>query len=280
MRRILFFAIISIFIFSLSISGQKDKDERSSAAAQVGNINERATMLVKPTVPGDLVISGADGTTLSVNVTVDTSGSVVSAKCSASCHPELKAAAEAAAKASKFEPLIVDGQPVRYRGSIRYPVAMGRVDWYAFGLGLRSAQLFETTPVTPAAAFLTSAFEDERVRLRELDVDTAYPERVSAIEGVIGDLRGRLKGKDAWLFDFGLAMRRITAALNTVKIDRAEVGKGVAEIAALPTAPAGISKEVLDKVREISKFKIAANTPDNDLRAAIFRLTLLKSEPK
>lgn len=278
MRIILFFAIISISVFSLSISAQKERE--GSAAVSVSNMNERATMLVKPTVPDDLVISGADGTTLSVNVTVDGDGHVVSAKCSASCHPQLKAVAETAAKASKFEPLVVDGRPVRYQGSVKYPVAMGRVDWYAVGLGLRSAQLFEATPVAPAAAFLTSAFDAERIRLRELDTDTAYPARIVAIDEVIGSLRNRLAGKDAWLFNLGLAMRRITASLNTTQIDRAEVQKGIAEMAAMPAAPAGVSKEVTDKVGEISQFKIAPDISDTDLRTAIFRLTLLKSEPK
>lgn len=84
----------------------------------VGVINSRATALPKPAYPPlarQMRVSGE----VSVNVTVDENGNVMSAR-AVSGHALLRPAAEAAARQSRFNPVKVGNQNVRANGTIVY----------------------------------------------------------------------------------------------------------------------------------------------------------------
>lgn len=90
----------------------------SPSNVNVGIINSRATSLPKPAYPPTAKQMGAAGT-VSVQVLVDESGNVVSAK-AVSGHPLLRQSAEAAARQSRFNPIKVGDKPVRANGTLVY----------------------------------------------------------------------------------------------------------------------------------------------------------------
>ena len=83
-----------------------------------GVLNGRAVHLAQPPYPQIAKQAHASGTVV-VQVVIDENGNVISAR-AASGHPLLQAAAVAAARASKFSPTKLSGQPVKVSGVIQY----------------------------------------------------------------------------------------------------------------------------------------------------------------
>jgi len=83
-----------------------------------GVLNGKAVRLVQPPYPAIARQAHASGTVV-VQVLIDENGNVVTAHAS-SGHPLLQAAAVAAARASKFSPTKLSGQPVKVTGIIQY----------------------------------------------------------------------------------------------------------------------------------------------------------------
>lgn len=83
-----------------------------------GVVNGKAVNLVKPPYPPAARAVRASGA-VNVQVTIDEEGNVISAS-AVSGHPLLKSAAEQAARASKFSPMVLSGQKVKVTGVIVY----------------------------------------------------------------------------------------------------------------------------------------------------------------
>jgi len=83
-----------------------------------GVLNGKATSLPKPAYPAAARAVRAGGS-VSVQVTISESGSVISAN-AVSGHPLLRAAAESAARGAHFSPTLLSGQPVKVTGVITY----------------------------------------------------------------------------------------------------------------------------------------------------------------
>jgi protein TonB len=83
-----------------------------------GVLNGKAVHLVQPPYPAIAKQAHASGTVV-VQVLIDENGNVVSAHAT-SGHPLLQAAAVSAARASKFSPTKLSGQPVKVTGIIQY----------------------------------------------------------------------------------------------------------------------------------------------------------------
>jgi len=83
-----------------------------------GVLNGKAVSKPQPAYPSLARAARATGT-VTVQVTVDETGSVVSAA-AVSGHPLLHAAAVAAAKQAKFTPTLLSGKPVRISGVLTY----------------------------------------------------------------------------------------------------------------------------------------------------------------
>jgi len=81
-------------------------------------MNGKATYLAKPAYPPIAKAVHAAGA-VSVQVLVSEEGNVISAS-AVSGHPLLRASAVAAARASKFSPTKLSGQPVKVSGVIVY----------------------------------------------------------------------------------------------------------------------------------------------------------------
>ena len=83
-----------------------------------GVLNGKAISLPKPPYPPIARAAHASGTVV-VQVTVDENGNVISAS-AISGHPLLQAAAVVAARAAKFSPTMLSGQPVKVTGILQY----------------------------------------------------------------------------------------------------------------------------------------------------------------
>jgi len=83
-----------------------------------GVLNGKAVHLVQPSYPQIARQAHASGTVV-VQVLIDENGNVISAH-AVSGHPLLQAVAVAAARASKFSPTKLSGQPVKVNGVIQY----------------------------------------------------------------------------------------------------------------------------------------------------------------
>jgi TonB family protein len=83
-----------------------------------GVLNGKATSLPKPAYPAAAKAVRAGGS-VSVQVTIDENGSVISANAT-SGHPLLRGAAESAARGARFSPTLLSGQKVKVTGVITY----------------------------------------------------------------------------------------------------------------------------------------------------------------
>jgi TonB family protein len=83
-----------------------------------GVLNGKAISLPKPAYPPIAKAARASGA-VNVQVTVDESGAVISAR-AVSGHPLLQQAATSAARGAKFRPTLLSGQPVKVTGVIVY----------------------------------------------------------------------------------------------------------------------------------------------------------------
>ncbi len=96
----------------------KKIEPKKEVIASLGVVTGKATYLPKPPYPVPAKLIGAEGT-VSVQITIDLDGSVISSR-AVSGHPLLKRAAEDAARRAKFSPTYLSNKPVKATGIIAY----------------------------------------------------------------------------------------------------------------------------------------------------------------
>jgi protein TonB len=96
----------------------KPSPPKPTAPISGGVLNGKAISLPKPQYPAIARTARASGT-VTVQVTIDENGSVISAH-AVGGHPLLQAAAVAAARQARFSPTKLSGQPVKVTGVITY----------------------------------------------------------------------------------------------------------------------------------------------------------------
>ena len=276
-------AILFLIVVVLIAIGRIDAQSKELPRYQIPDLNGRATLLVKPELSEQQLMSGADGSTVVLRLIVDTDGNVTTATCSATCSQTMKAAAETAAKQSKFKPLVVNGEAVPFWGTLLYTFAYGRIDWFAFGSSLKSAFLFDNISVGPPAAHLTTEFGEEKSRLQNLDRQGVTLEtRWSTIREVVAAIKQKLKPRDAWIFDLGLTLRDVTfITVLSEKTNREELQKAFQALGPLArSAPADISPELVEQLKKLSTYTVPLDIPEQELRAAIREMTMKIRPPK
>ena len=110
------------------VPGMRTADPESSSTTSVGpldigNLNSYCKDPVKPIYPQAAVQTRAMGD-VNVSVMLDEEGKVIEAKARSGA-ASLRAAAENAAKRSKFTPILKDGKPVRATGFMIYKFTLG-----------------------------------------------------------------------------------------------------------------------------------------------------------
>jgi hypothetical protein len=269
MNRALFFVIIALSTLSVALGQDSEGKER---VYSVPDINGRATLLVQPEVPGDVSFK-TDGKTLIVRVVVGPDGNVISAKCSLDCPKAAARQAEMAAMASKFRPLIIGGQVVKYDGTLMYTIAVEKVNWFRFATALQSTYIFDNLSLEPVAAMLTSEFVEERTKLQDLDKGVELAFRWKTIEGVRNSIRGKLKDRDAWWFNLGFAMREATSPFQSdKKLDLSEVQTAISSLAKFAeSAPPDVPPSTVENLRRLSTYKIDSAMAPQEVRQAILK---------
>jgi TonB family protein len=131
-----------------------------------GVVNGKALKLAKPAYPPAAKAVRASGA-VNVQILIDEEGSVVSAT-AVSGHPLLRAAAEQAARESKFAPTRLNGQPVRVSGVVVYNFVPAEtpLSWTQIGYRLAKAGMTkdfgENFPASSIAAQIPSEWTEEK----------------------------------------------------------------------------------------------------------------------
>ena len=272
MKRIL---ILLVVLVLTSITHFAQKTNTEYIRYSVPDINARATLLIKPELSGDVMIAN-DGTTIKLKVIVDADGNVLSAKCSLACPAAVIAPAEAAATASKFRPLIVGGNAVKYSGILIYSIPIERVNWYRFGQALYSTYVFENISVDPAAGMLTSEFADEKNKLLDMNnKGVEYATRRKTIENVSYSFMRKLKPEDYWWFRLGMAVRATgTPFQSDLPLNREKVQNALIDLGKfVDSAPSDISKEMIEALKAASAYKLEDGLSRRDQFEVVLKLT-------
>jgi TonB family protein len=111
-------AVADVTSDNLSATNNSTVTYRPTRVITGGELNGKAISLPSPPYPPIARQAHASGN-VTVQVTVDENGNVISAR-AASGHPLLQAAAVAAARQAKFSPTKVSGQLVKLQGSLIY----------------------------------------------------------------------------------------------------------------------------------------------------------------
>ncbi len=273
MRKLIFHSLLWTGAFLVTAVAQSPADDR---VLEVPDINGMAVSLVKPAFPETAVAVDADGAGVVLRVIVDENGNVISATCSKTCHSMLKDAAELAAIQSKFKPMMKDGRPVKYQGTLLYTFIVNRVDWFRFGTAIESTRQFDNISLGPVAQILSAEFSKEKESLLTLDVKGVdYDTRQKVIAEVVGSFKTKLKGVDLWRFDLGMSLRRITFWPQAGGlIDRVELQKAIDGLSNnISSSPESVSELLIKELTVISKYRVPPDISERDLRQAIVGFT-------
>lgn len=250
----------------------------------IPDLNKRAAVLISPIVSDEIIFGELDGTTISLRVVIDREGNVESVLAPASFSAEVRAAAEQAAKESKFQPLVVNGARERYFGHLQYSFAYQRMDWFAFGTGLKSVHNFDNISVGPVAAKLTVRWAEERAKLEAIDRVRDIDERIKTIASMIDHFRSKLTGREQWLFSAAVVVRNATfwSMVGGAKINRAELQSALERIASVTkNAPPDIPAEFVEALKRMSEYQVGLELGERELRQEVSRLAMsLRNYPR
>jgi TonB family protein len=164
--QILSAAMFVLLGFSVT-SAQTSASEKTISS---GVLNGKASSLAKPSFPAAARAVRAGGA-VNVQVLIDEEGNVVSAS-AISGHPLLRQASEQAARASKFAPTLLSGQPVKVTGIVVYnyvlPMSFVQIG-YELALAEKSHALPDDFPAYTMAANLPKDWSEEKTQALQLN---------------------------------------------------------------------------------------------------------------
>lgn len=202
MARNFFFIVFCILVLVISnVSAQNATETNEIKSINKGVVNGSAVSLAKPAYPPAAKAVRAEGA-VSVQVTIDEEGNVISAEAK-SGHPLLQAAAIEAARQSKFKPTLLQGQAVKVTGVIVYNFVADRSasgdnpNWYNAGRTLaaleKGASLRYSFPAQ-LGSLLLNDWTLERDYLQKLnDLRTAEFEAVKNSPDLIGEVEEKVQ---------------------------------------------------------------------------------------
>jgi len=251
-----------------------------------GVINGKAVTLIKPEYPAAAVSAGISGA-VNVQVTIDESGNVISAR--ATSGPDLlRSGAEVAALQSKFKPTTLAGEPVKVSGIIVYnfepPNRAHQIRGVLLGAVLNAPEILDFVEKDGS---MDSTFGAEIAK--EFPLLSKEVEPLNSLSGLSAEelakifaqvavkVEAKLTGDDAWQFSLGKRLAGIVnetakrAKNETYKIDesifRAEL-LSIREL--LKTVPEAFSRSMLKKFKELSDLGDKENLTSNENLSLIF----------
>ncbi|MDQ3041824.1 MAG: energy transducer TonB [Acidobacteriota bacterium] len=135
-----------------------------------GVLNGKAASLPKPAYPAAARAVNASGA-VNVQVTIDENGDIISAN-AVSGHPLLRQVSEQAARAAKFLPTKLQGQPVSVTGIIVYNFVMP-MTFTQIGYELSLAEKSKTIPrfqISSISGTFPKEWEEEKEALKNLEL--------------------------------------------------------------------------------------------------------------
>ena len=270
------FCLLLVFSIFTNIEAQTKKPVETVSA---GIINGKAVSLPKPEYPSEARQSNLTGK-VSVKVTIDESGKVISAKTISGIeNPQIRKVCEKAAMKAEFSPTILSGKPVKVTGVIVYNFIDDKTNEQklaVFGIStflyiIRSSasdiskfnKLFESDDIIKDTIDEFSAFRNELSPLSSLE--KMPPEnRVRKVDEVIKAVQAKLDASQAWQFELGedfaglfypFLLASKDAQIDVGKIDESLIKANLSKIKQLClTAPPDFPKDVLLKLKELAEF--------------------------
>ncbi|MBX3243344.1 MAG: TonB family protein [Acidobacteria bacterium] len=273
-------AVVTILLMlatSLFAFGQEAPERKPIIG---GVLNGKAISLPKPTYPEDARAARVQGT-IKVQIVVDESGKVISAKTLDGVElPSMRAAAEAAALNATFSPTLLSGQPVKVQGVIEYDfvfssTASNEKKMAIMGLG---TFIYLSHSLIDASDEVRRAFLDDEEYPGE-DTDE-FPELKDEIEVVLGAvskmdgqtrpilelassrIESKLKGDALWQFSIGRTYGSLMGCFvltvdedgpDPQKLDAKKVSSLLIELdEKLKAAPASVPEDVLQSLRSLA----------------------------
>ena len=244
-----------------------------------GVINGKALSLPKPEYPAEarkLRITGS----VSVQVTIDESGNVISAKAISGVeNSALRKVSEEAAMKAKFTPTKLSGQPVKVTGVIVYnfvddvsneqKVKVFGVSTFLYMLRNSAGDLENFNKFFDSPDFIKESmieFSEFSAELSPLDgiAKLTPAARRTKIDEAISAVKGKLNDSGLWQFElgenFGGIMSELIAMgsdenIDLSKFNEARVKKNLLRIKELSLgAPPDFPKDVLAKLAEFGEF--------------------------
>ncbi|HEY8559144.1 MAG TPA: TonB family protein [Pyrinomonadaceae bacterium] len=285
------FIALTLLVLLLGISSAFAQGEGKYAEKvpiSGGIINGKAKTLVKPAYPAAARAVRAEGA-VNVQVTIDEEGSVIAAA-AVSGHPLLRAAAVEAARASKFAPTVLSGQPVKVTGVIVYNFVAGtpalapsaeKMRHFGLGMVLGSLGELDSEPALDNLAFEAARFNDPALvnfleplkRLPNLTKD----KKIETVNEVVAALDNALTGSEAWQWEMGKNFGGIVTQMRLrkqsgggYKTDGDILRARLLKIRDLSySVPADIPADVAEKLRSFAAFLDQEDLSDDEKLAAI-----------
>ncbi len=272
--KILVFCCLVFAVFFVNASAQTEQNEKPVNKV----INGSALSLPKPDFPDKIKKDGIGGN-INVNVLIDETGKVISAKAVSGIeNAELRKAAEQAALKSTFAPTLLAGKPVRVTGIIVYNFTddVSNEDKVkVFGLGtflftmknsaddlLVFHKVFESDDAIKNSIEEFSNFSGDLAPLNSLQ-KLSSKERLAIIEKVISSIKAKLNTSELWQFELGRLFAEISRQFINVsseeevdlsKFDENRVKKTLLEIKQLTlNAPPDFPADILSRIKDFSE---------------------------
>jgi TonB family protein len=254
------FTFCCVSLFAQQNPNQTSENPGVPKAISGGVLNGKATSLPKPSYPAAAKAVRAGGA-VSVQVTIDEEGNVISAAAT-SGHPLLRQASEQAARGAKFSPTRLSGTLVKITGVIVYNFVPS-FDWLSIGALLGSNNIKE---IEFAARELPPNFTEERKRILTM-VSNQSPSEADDLISLI-ETRLGVGQPDLWEFQVGTTVGRIIAEQTNDNSLRTNLLK-LRQLTDFP--PTTRTSQSLGRLNELANFSNSQKLSEKD-KATIIEL--------
>lgn len=275
MSKKLLFSSIIILIFSLTNSFSQENIKSAPKKISGGVVNGKAISLPKPVYPAEAKEGNINGS-VNVEIIIDRSGNVISAK-AVSGHILLQNPAVEAAKEAKFHPTLLEGVPVEVSGTIVYNFQTQNNDSIenedpdkdlkflpmTIGTMLSAYEFLGSEPeIDEAFINITSVFSNFNSKFQlDEDFSTKTFEEKKLIVKKFGTIyENELNSDDKWQFKIGSLAGEIMGKFgkdeqNIQVMNAVELKIMLSKIRDLTySAPTGFPKHILEKFKTVGNF--------------------------
>ena len=243
-----------------------------------GVVNGKAQHLAVPAYPAAARAVKAEGA-VNVQVVIDENGDVVSAS-SISGHPLLRAAAEKAARESKFSQTLLQGQPVKVTGIIVYNFigATNEEKLAIMGLGAFLSIYGSTKQmeeISKEDISDTPQFSAELLPLTQFPKDLSREKRIETVRKTASVIENKVSGADAWQFAFGKSFGKLILEImkGEKSFNETQIKTDLLEMKnLLYTVPSDFPPDVLGKFKELTNFADVPNLGSDENKSRFSEL--------